>query len=148
MTRALTVTTKQNAVLFRCLCVAVDAASPVKRSSVRPRVSGFVFGLANELWRGLSVCVVGSRSIVVLHLPRSCVRGEVDGGKGGVLCYSQGVRAAVFAHHANRSRFCLAMRLPSELYTRSRFCLAPSGEGFGDRLSASARQQQKPPPPF
>lgn len=60
-----------------------------------------------------------------------------DGRKGGVKCYSQGVRAAVYAHHANRTRFCLAPRLPSELYFASRFCLAPSGEGFGDRLSLS-----------
>ena len=60
-----------------------------------------------------------------------------DGARGGVKCYSQGVRAAVFEHHQNRSGFCLAPRLPSELYERSRFCLAPSGEGFGDRLATS-----------
>lgn len=60
-----------------------------------------------------------------------------DGARGGVRCYSQGVRAAVYAHHANRSRFCIANRLPSEYATQARFCLAPSGEGFGDRLSAS-----------
>lgn len=60
-----------------------------------------------------------------------------DGQHGGVKCYSQGVRAAVYAHHANRTGFCLAARLPSEVYTQSRFCLAPSGEGFGDRLSLS-----------
>ena len=60
-----------------------------------------------------------------------------DGAKGGVKCYSQGVRAAVFEHHQNRSRFCLASRLPTELYERSRFCLAPSGEGFGDRLATA-----------
>lgn len=60
-----------------------------------------------------------------------------DGRRGGVRCYSQGVRAAVFAHHRNRSSFCLATRLPSELYESSRFCLAPSGEGFGDRLATA-----------
>lgn len=61
-----------------------------------------------------------------------------DGARGGVRCYSQGVRAAVFAHHANRSGFCLRSRLPSRLFEHSRFCLAPSGEGFGDRLPTSA----------
>ena len=55
-------------------------------------------------------------------------------------CYSQGVRAAIFAHHFNRtSRFCLAERLPREahdkLLRRSRFCLCANGEGFGIRLS-------------
>ena len=58
-----------------------------------------------------------------------------NGRHGGVRCYSQGVRAAVLAHHHNRSGFCLARQLPPELYADSRFCLAPSGEGFGDRLA-------------
>ena len=49
-------------------------------------------------------------------------------------CYSQGVRPAIFLHHANRSGFCIARRLPDRLYAESRFCLCPSGEGFGDRL--------------
>lgn len=50
-------------------------------------------------------------------------------------CYSQGVREQVFLHHANRSRFCISRRAPAELYRRARFCLAPSGEGFGNRLA-------------
>ena len=58
-----------------------------------------------------------------------------DGAGGSVLCYSQGVRAAIFAHHASRKGFCVAERLSSKLLAQSRFCLAPSGEGFGDRLS-------------
>ena len=49
-------------------------------------------------------------------------------------CYSQGVRAAVSVHHGNRTGFCMGRRLPDALFTRSRFCLAPSGEGWGDRL--------------
>ena len=68
-----------------------------------------------------------------------------DGARGGVKCYSQGVRGAVFYHHQNRTEpyvnggkfACLAPRLPSDLYLTSRFCLAPSGEGFGDRLATS-----------
>ena len=59
-----------------------------------------------------------------------------DGEEGGVICYSQGVRLAMFAHHANQtgSGFCLAGRAPDDYFRRSRFCLAPSGEGFGNRL--------------
>lgn len=60
-----------------------------------------------------------------------------DGDSGGVKCYSQAVRAAVFARHANTTGFCLAGKLPNELFRRARFCLAPSGEGFGDRLAAA-----------
>lgn len=52
-------------------------------------------------------------------------------------CYSQGVRELVFHHHANRSDFCIRRRAPEELFRRARFCLAPSGEGFGNRLSRS-----------
>ena len=58
-----------------------------------------------------------------------------DGEEGGVICYSQGVRLALFSHHANRTAgFCLTGRAPDEYFLRSRFCLAPSGEGFGNRL--------------
>ena len=53
-------------------------------------------------------------------------------------CYSQGVRGEVFAHHEGRAGFCLHRSLPRaevrERMRRSRFCLAPSGEGFGCRL--------------
>jgi len=54
-------------------------------------------------------------------------------------CYSQGVRASMFAHHSGRRGFCLYEHLPSrnhsQLMHSARFCLAPNGEGFGNRLS-------------
>ena len=53
--------------------------------------------------------------------------------------YSQGVRQAVFEHHENRSRFCVLARAPDALWHRSRFCLAPGGAGFGDRLTRAMR---------
>ena len=52
-------------------------------------------------------------------------------------CYSQGVRELEFWHHANRSRFLIARRANDTAFSRSRFCLAPSGEGFGDRIAKS-----------
>ena len=50
-------------------------------------------------------------------------------------CYSQGVRQMVWAHHANRSGFCLRATSSDALLHESRFCLAPSAEGFGNRLA-------------
>ena len=51
------------------------------------------------------------------------------------LTYSQGVRQALFASWHNYSRFQLASREPTDnVYASARFCLAPSGDGFGWRL--------------
>ena len=49
------------------------------------------------------------------------------------------MRQLVWAHHRNRTGFCIDHRLPSEYYEQSRFCLAPSGDGWGDRLQKSVR---------
>ena len=53
------------------------------------------------------------------------------------LTYSQGVRQSVFAHWRNSSRYWLGRRHgPSDnAYGSARFCLAPSGDGFGWRLA-------------
>lgn len=52
--------------------------------------------------------------------------------------YSQGVRKAVATHHHNRSRYLIVQRVWLDRHwLTSRFCLAPSGDGFGDRLSQS-----------
>lgn len=41
-------------------------------------------------------------------------------------------------HHHNRSRFLIKQRVSlDQPWLMSRFCLAPSGDGFGDRLSQS-----------
>lgn len=53
--------------------------------------------------------------------------------------YSQGVRQAVFDAHANRSGYCIRAKAPVDLWHRSRFCLAPGGNGFGDRLTRAMR---------
>ena len=55
------------------------------------------------------------------------------------LHYSGGMRQLVWQHHRNRSHFCIDSRLPSELYEQSRFCLAPSGDGWGDRLQKAVK---------
>ena len=53
-------------------------------------------------------------------------------------CYGQDVRGELFAHHENRTGFCITRRLPPKdvprMVAHARFCLAPSGEGFGCRL--------------
>jgi len=57
--------------------------------------------------------------------------GFVDAG-----CYSQGVRQEVFRLWANRSRFRIRPNRDDDITTfgDGRFCLAPSGDGFGLRL--------------
>ncbi|KAL1521405.1 hypothetical protein AB1Y20_021070 [Prymnesium parvum] len=53
--------------------------------------------------------------------------------------YSQGVRQAVFSVHNRTPGFCLRTKAPAEYWRKSRFCLCPSGGGFGDRLQQSLR---------
>jgi len=59
------------------------------------------------------------------------------------ITYSQGVRQAVFAHYANRTGWCVSRSVKKGLsvqrWQRSRFCLAPTGGGFGDRLTQAMR---------
>ena len=61
------------------------------------------------------------------------------------IYYSQGIRQLVIDHHAHRPNFCLTSHahLPPDEYLRrfrnARFCLAPSGEGWGDRLHRAMR---------
>ena len=52
-------------------------------------------------------------------------------------CYSQGVRQLVWALYSKRPGFCLHATRHDDLLSKSRFCLAPSAEGFGNRLSIS-----------
>jgi hypothetical protein len=47
-------------------------------------------------------------------------------------CYSQGVRTSIFSHHKNRSKFCISQK---PIHKTSKFCLTPSGDGFGNRLT-------------
>lgn len=59
--------------------------------------------------------------------------------------YAQQVRQAVHDHHINRSGFCLHIPMdkgnlaPASMIYKSRFCLAPMGHGFGDRLQMAMR---------
>ena len=59
------------------------------------------------------------------------------------MTYSQGVRQAAFAHYANRTGWCVSRWVTKVLsvqrWQRSRFCLAPTGGGFGDRLTQAMR---------
>lgn len=65
------------------------------------------------------------------------------------ITYSQGVRQAVFAHYANRTGWCVSRSVKKGLsvqrWQRSRFCLAPTGGGFGDRLTQAMRYGCVPP---
>jgi hypothetical protein len=54
--------------------------------------------------------------------------------KSFTLCYSQGVRTSIFSHHINRSKFCISQQ---PIQKTSKFCLAPSGDGFRNRLTIS-----------
>ena len=69
----------------------------------------------------------------------NCPTYGADGLPAAAKCYSQGVRQALFRHHRNRSRFCVSEHMPDwaerSIWRQSRFCLAPNGEGFGNRLS-------------
>ena len=50
--------------------------------------------------------------------------------------YSQGVRQLVWSHHHDRPRFLISPTAqPASVFGGSRFCLAPSGDGFGVRLA-------------
>ena len=89
------------------------------------------------------------------HAAAAATAGSADRGVGGTwrcqlfwagsiahtyaLHYSGGMRQLVWEHHRNRTGFCIDRRLPSEYYEQARFCLAPSGDGWGDRLQKSIR---------
>ena len=53
--------------------------------------------------------------------------------------YAQQVRQQVHDHHVNRTGYCILERAPDDLWYKSRFCLAPMGDGFGDRLQRAMR---------
>ena len=55
----------------------------------------------------------------------------------GLTGYSEGVRQALYRHHANTSGFRIVAKSPTyeEDYRRSVFCAAPLGEGWGIRLT-------------
>ena len=53
--------------------------------------------------------------------------------------YSQGVRQAVFRQHSSSKGFCLHRKAPEALFRASRFCLCPTGAGFGARLTSAIR---------
>ena len=73
-------------------------------------------------------------------LGRSSACGDPLHDKGWQRCYAQGLREVVFQQHQDRPGYCLiphGERKGYDLARKSRFCLAPSGEGFGNRLSLS-----------
>jgi hypothetical protein len=66
--------------------------------------------------------------------PPGCRAGSKLPAECSDVGYSQGVRQAVKAHHSTRRGFCLFRRAPKTYFSRSRFCLVTSGNGFSSRL--------------